>query len=258
MSMTDDAPAGLGHNNPPEPTLREQLEEAAKPLLVTVEALAKRANGLPKKVGSDEDLGGYGDVVKDARKSIKSLKDTKAAAKQPYIDAGKEIEAFFAVPVERLERIVKTLEDRASDWQRAKAEEARRVAAEEARKAREKADEERRRAEAAAEAGRANSAARAADKADAHDDRAERAEREAQAKAADLTRTRSASGTLATAKQSWKGEIVDIAKVDLERLRPFIKREALEMALNQFVRMNKGAEQVAGCRIYEDTRASFR
>ena len=209
-------------------------------------------------MSSDEDLGACGDVVRDARAVLKRVKQAKTIAKDPFLQGGREVDAFFAVPAERLDRVIATLEERCSEYQRAKAAEARRLAEDEARRARDKAEGERRKAEEAVAAGRLSFAARAEDRAQAADERAERAERDATARAADLTRSRSAAGTLATARQTWKGEIVDLASVDLEKLRPFIKREAIDAALNAFVRINKGTVEVAGCRIFEDIRAAFR
>jgi hypothetical protein len=258
MTMTDVAPAGLGHNNPPALSLRERLLESSTELLRDVDQAAAAATRLPTKVSSDDDLGACGDAVRDARAVLKRVKQAKTSEKEPFLQGGREVDAFFAVPTERLDRVIATLEERCSEYQRAKAAEARRLAEEEARRARDKADAERRRAREAAAGGRVAVAARAEDRAQAADERAERAERDAAARAADLTRSRSASGTLATARQTWRGEIINLANVDLEKLRPFIKREAIEAALNAFVRINKGAVEVAGCRIFEDIRAAFR
>ena len=82
------------------------------------------------------------------------------------------------------------------------------------------------------------------------------ATRATEAKPADLVRTRTETGTMATAKSWWDFEITDARELDLESLRPFIPKAALEQALRGFIAA--GGREIAGARIFEETKAVFR
>lgn len=248
------ATTAVGHNVPPP--LRQVLAENYASLAADVDAIAVRANDAPRAVTSDDDLGRVGDLVKDVRLVAKRVDAARVAEKEPHLTAGREIDAFFKGMAERLDRIGKTLESRATEYQRAKAAEERRRREEEARKAREEEERQREIAARAAEANRSASAAKAEHKAEVAGERAREAEAAAQAKAADLTRTRSETGTVATARTEWAFELIDATAIPLEPLRPYIPRADLEKAIRSFVRM--GGRELAGVRIYEDVRASFR
>lgn len=86
------------------------------------------------------------------------------------------------------------------------------------------------------------------------------AARETQAKPADMARTRSSGpkGGIATLVTSWDFEVTDYPKVDLEALRPFLKRDDVEKAIRTFVRINKGSSQIEGVRIFEVRGAQTR
>lgn len=259
MSEADNPRAVMGGNHPPEETpktLPELLAERSAGVLAEIEAIAKRAGELPKKIKAEADLHAVGQVVIDAKKMSKRLVADKAEEKKPHLEANKAIEAFFKVHIERLDALMERLEQRATDYQEEVEAEARRVAEAEAAKKREAAERERARAEELAAKENNRAALKAAEKADMLDRRADRAEQLAEAKAADLTRTRSASGVLATSQTKWKGEIVSMDEIDLEKLRPFLKRDAVETALNTFVRV--GNRELKGARIFPDTKATFR
>ena len=178
--------------------------------------------------------------------------------KDPYLTAEREIDGFFKTNFkERLDRISKAFQDLADEHQRAKAAEARAAAIAEANRLRaeeEKRLELQRKAE---EAGRAAHAAGHAAKADEATAKREEQEAIAASSAADLTRQRFDSGTLATAKTEWAFiEFTDFRKVPLDVLRPYLKREDVEKAIRTAVKM--GIHQIDGCRIEETTKAVFR
>lgn len=195
-------------------------------------------------------------LVKDAGALARQADEVRKREKQPFLDAGRDVDAFFKAHLDRLERIRKAFEAVATDYQRKMAAEARRKAEEEARKARE---EEAARIEAARKAeadNRSKHAENHAAKADAAAERAQAAEAVASASAADLTRQRTESGILATAKTEWAFEIVDYAAVDLNALRMCFKRDDVEKAIRQAVK--NGVRDLAGVRIFEDVKATFR
>jgi hypothetical protein len=248
--------AAVGHNNPPP--LREILTENYAHLAQEVEGLAERANAAPKVVKNEADLDAVGVVVKDAKNLLKQVDTARKAEKEPHLQAGREIDGFFKTFSERLERIASALESRATEYQRQKAAEERRRREEEARKLREQEEEARRKAEEAAAAGRAAAAGKAEERAELLAEKAAEAQRLAEANAADLARVRGASGTLATAKTTMKVRIADYDKLDLNALKPYLDREAVQKAANTWLRVTKGASELPGLEVYEDIKATFR
>ncbi len=176
--------------------------------------------------------------------------------KAPYLQATRDVDTYFATLGDRLARISDTFNKIASDYQRAVAAEARAKAEAEARRLR---DEEARRIELALQAEADNRQAHAdrhTAKAAEAIEKAEAAETIANASATDLTRTRTASGVLATAQTVWSFEIIDFEKIPLDKLRSYIKRDAIEAAIRLAVKM--GNRDLPGVRIFEDVKAHFR
>jgi hypothetical protein len=75
---------------------------------------------------------------------------------------------------------------------------------------------------------------------------------------ADLTRVKTDSGVLATTAKTWKFEIVDASKIDLNAIRMFIDPKAISVAIGKIVRTQKGATKIEGVRVFEDETAQFR
>lgn len=254
MTIGADA-ATIGHNRPPEPTLKERLAEAYADRVAAAAAIAERATAQPKEIDSDETLKIVGDIAADAQKLWKNLDTARANEKAPFLQAGREVDGYFATVLERLERIKGAMLLRATLYNRAKADKERRARDEAARKAREEEEAKRREAEQAAAAGRTDDAM--ADLEDAQRAAAQAAEAQAAvaAPAADLTRVRTDSGTTISTRTEWTFEIVDFSKIELNALRPYIKRDAIEAALRQYVKM--GNRELAGVRIYQDEKAQI-
>ncbi len=157
-----------------------------------------------------------------------------------------------------------SLETRQTTYQKAKAAEERRRRAEEERLAREEADRLAREAAAKEQAARdakslddAVAAEEAAQQAAAD---AEVAAKAAAAKPADLSRTRSDEGAVASLRTWWDHrpknaacvDPVDRDKVDKDLIWPFIPMEALEKAVRGFVKA--GGRELAGVVIFENSR----
>lgn len=248
----------LGHNRPDEKSpLRARLETDHAPLLAEIAALAAKADRAPKTIKNDDDLSMVSDLAKATSGMLKRADTARTTEKEPYLVSGRDIDAFFKSAAERLDRIKAAMGQRATDYLRQKEAEERRKAEAEAAKAREvarKALEEAARAEAA---NRPTTAGRAMDKAEIAQANAERLERAAAAPAADLARTRSASGaSLATPQKRWTFEIEDLGAIDLNALRPYLARADIEKALRTFVQ--KGNRSIAGVRIFEEAGAAIR
>jgi hypothetical protein len=246
---------GIGDNSRKR-DLREQLAEDYAQLRHDVETLAARANVGPKAIASPADLDAVGKLVVDARTLWKKADKEREAAKAPYLQAERDIQSYFAVFLDRLKRIGDAFQKLGDDHQRKVADERRRAAEAEAKALREEQDRQREIAQRAEEAGRAKTADKHEAKAEDLGARAEQAEVAAGAKASDLVRTRTDSGVLATAQTKWVGTISDWDAIDLAALKPYLKREAVEAAINQAVRM--GVRSIKGVDIRQDTKASFR
>lgn len=248
-------PAGLGHNQPPEPTLPERLADTHSAALIDVDALAEKANNLPKEVATDADRDKIADVAADAGKHWKALDGFRIAEKAPFLKAERDVDTFFREPLARTERIEKALTQRVTLYNRAQKKKADDARIEEERKQRAIAAAAAKAAEEAAAAGRVEDAM--ADVEFAHE-AAAKAEEIAAAPIAEPEPVKTAGGTTIGTNVKWMFEITDLSKIDLEALRPFIKPEALEAAIRAFVRINKGGRQIAGVRIFEDDTAQIR
>lgn len=255
-TATIDPRLTIGGNNPPP--LREILAERFARTSMEIDQLAKRADGAPKKVVDDEQFGAVGDIAKDARTLSKSIEEKRKVEKEPFLQGGRDVDAFFGTLTDRVKRIADTLQARADEYARAKAAEERRKREEEARRLAAEEQRQREIAEREAERNRPTASAKHEDRANYAQERAAAAAAGAEARAAELTRTRSAAGTVASARTSWDFEITDIGKVPLDTLRPFIKREHIEQAIRSFVRINKDAVPLEGVRIFENVKANFR
>lgn len=251
-------PAPIGHNQPPEPTLIERLSEVYSLEIDRAARLAKRANAAPAAVANDDDLAAIGEIGAEAGKLWKQIENLREIEKKPFLDAGKTVQNYFSPTLDRLERIKKAMTGRATVYQRAKATAARAARDAAEKEARERADAARREAEKAAAAGRADDAIADLEAAQAAEQQAAQARRDAAAtSAADDTRLRAGETTITT-RTEWAFEIADYDAIPLDKLRPYLDRTAVEKALRQFLKFNKGASALAGVRFFQQEIAQFR
>ncbi|MGE0726394.1 MAG: hypothetical protein AB7O45_18620 [Alphaproteobacteria bacterium] len=257
------APPSIGHNAPPDPLaiLRDNLAEKAGPLLARRREIEGRLPNVPERIDSDETAGKVADFVRLIAAAHKSAEGMRVAEKEPHLAAGRTVDGFFKAELtDPLERAKRSLEPRLTDWQRrkAEAERARRLAEEQ--KAREEAERAAAAARAAADtlasdadlpaaiAAEESAALAAAD--------AEAAARAAAAKSAELSRTRGDMGAVASLREAWVGEIEDRAALDLEALRPYLPMDALQKAVNAYVRA--GGRGLRGARIFKSATTVVR
>lgn len=245
----------FNHNNPP---LTEVLAERHAALAVRVEALAARANAAPRKIASDADLDAIGKLIVDTRKLSADANSTREAEKAPYLQGGRDVDAFFKVMTDRLANIARVFKGVADDHARAVAAEARAKAGREAAEALAEANRQAEIARRAEEAGRTKTADRHEAKAELAAEQAHIAQQAASAPAADLVRQRTASGVVSSARTEWTFTIENLASVPLDKIRPFIKPEHIEQAIRAFVRINKNSAPLEGVRIFEDVKSNFR
>lgn len=248
---------GIGDNSR-RLTTAERLAEDYEGFLADVNNWGERAKELPATVASDAALVAIADVVKDGRSILKRMDGARTAEVEPHLTAQREINAWFKAIAERVEKTNGILVSRSDDYQRRKAAEARRKAEEEARLAREEAERQRKLAEEAAAKAKVSQMVKAENRADDAEDRARRAEAQSTASVADLTRTRSTSGTVVSAKTELTFRITDWNSIDLPALRPYLKRDAVEAAIRSFMKIQGASASLAGVEFYEDVKSNIR
>lgn len=234
--MPDTAPT-IGHNAAPDDIaiLRERLADEERDLIKRRDELVGAEARLPE-IADDAVAGRVGDYIKLLSAATKAAEARRVARKEPFLAASRAVDGWYRGLVDPLTAIKGRVERKLTTFLQAK---------EAARRREEAAEAERLRAEAAAReqeamrlaaANQPAAADAAIEKAAAVENQAVKAEEAAAAKPAELSRTRGEYGSVASLRQTWVGEIVDRATLDLEKLRPFIATTALQVALNGFVR----------------------
>lgn len=245
---------GPGHNLPdPLTILRDNLAEKAAALLARRREIEGRLPNVPARIDDDETAGKVADFVRLIAAAHKGAEALRVAEKEPHLAAGRAVDGYVKAELtDPLDRAKRSLEPRLTDWQRRKAEAERAARLEAERLAREEAERAAAAARAAADTlateadlpaaiAAEESAALAAADADA-------AAKAAAAKSADLSRTRGDLGAVASLRETWVGEIEDRATLDLNALRPYLPLDALQKAVNAYIRA--GGRELRGARIY--------
>lgn len=168
MSITDSAPPP-GHNNPPPATvgLQDRITTLYSTELARLAQLEETLKGVPEKIEDDATAGKVGDALKLASTAIKAADGAREGEKEPFLTAGKQVDAIFKIPMDSLKAVAGTVKLRLTVYLDAKKERERLAREDEARKAREAAEkkaaeeaEKKAREEAAADAA-ADAASRA-------------------------------------------------------------------------------------------------
>lgn len=214
--------AGLGHNNPPtdQEIIAEKLFENNQEIIESSEKLIKALERAPSEVTNEEEAGKVANYIKQITSGMKKLDKAKREVSRRLTD-------FQRKERERLER-----EQR---------EEAARLKAEADRKAEEAAA-----AEAEGKVIHSGEAMQGALNVEEH---ARHIEDNAAKTAQKESSVRGSEGSLASLKKTWKGEIISREEIDLESLRHHIPADALQKALNSFIRA--GGRELKGAKIFE-------
>lgn len=272
MKLVDPAMQGpletRHHNRPPVPDLikdlasdlPEWLASEHDQLTARRDELLAAADRAPAEVADDDTLRKMSDFVKQLTACTKASEAARVAAKEPTLSAGRVIDGFFKAISDPLDRTKQTVERRMTAYQRQVAEAERRRREEEAAYARIEAE---RQAKEAAEKAAAmrnerelQEAASAEEMARQAAADAEQARKAAMARAADLSRTRSDYGAVASLRTYWDFRNLDKAMIDLNELRPFLATDAIEKALRGFIRA--GGRKIHGAEIFENTETVVR
>jgi hypothetical protein len=233
----------------------DQLKRDFAHVETAIIALEKRAADSPLVLEDDEDLATVTGLVGELGKAAKRADELRDVQGRPHLEAQRTINTFFKSFETRLKTASDKIKQRATAYMNKKAEAARAKQREEEARARALADAKAREAADALKAGNAEQAHAAQAASDNLNNRADHAADAAAAKPADLARTQTDAG-IATLAQTWEFEIENIDLIDLEALRPFFPRTAIEQALRGFVK--SGRREIKGARIFAKTAARFR
>lgn len=254
----------LGHNRPPPDLLtgeelHAKLAEEHAALMARRDELLAAGGRIPAI--TDEDVARkVSDFVKQITAAAKAADGARVAEKEPFLEGGRAVDGFFKAISDPLTTLKKNVERRLTDYLREKeaAERARRL--QEEREARERAEAARREAEALAQAARDAASLDDAVEAEKEADRAAadaiKATQAAEAKPADLSRTRGEFGAVSSLRTHWVFDEINRDALDLEALRYHFPTDGLEKALRSFIRA--GGRELKGARIYETTEAVVR
>lgn len=255
----------MGHNNPPtdEQLLAEQLQGLEQRLIAEAKELIKRQEELlgavaraPVAIDDDVVAGKMGDFIKQLRDCKTKLDSMREEKKKPFAVLSNSVQAFFKGYIEPLDTGMKTIKGRLDTYLIAK-EQRERVAREAAARAEREAAEAKAREAAAAEDARMTGDATASmEQAVQHEAAAVQLEKEAQGKAADLTRTRGIYGSTTSLRKVWVGEIENRTEINLEALRPYLSEDSLQKAINMAVKA--GIREIKGVKIYEKATSVSR
>jgi hypothetical protein len=249
--MSSVARLAMGGNNPP---ITDLLKAEFAELSEATVRLQEIAGSLPLEIVEEGQVAEFAGFVKECRATAKQLSDMRSAEKAPFLAAGKEVDTFFNVMVDRLDRVRAAAELRVTAYQRKLAEEERRRAAEIAEMQRKESAEKLRLAAESTSRVEQDVLMRSAESAAALGHRAEAA---AVSEQSNLTKMKTEAGTVSTRK-SWAFTITDLSDIPLEKLRPFFTYDAIEKAVSAFVRANKDTAPLPGVNIFQDSVATFR
>lgn len=233
----------------------DQLKRDFAHVESAIAALEARAASSPLVLEDDDDLALVTGLVGELGKAAKRTDDLRDIQGRPHLEAQRTINTFFKSFETRLKAARDKIGQRATAYMNKKAEAARAKQREEEARARALAEAKAREAADALKAGDAERAHAAQAASDNHANRADHAADAATAKPADLARTQTDSGT-ATLAQTFEFEIENIDLIDLEALRPFLPRAAIEQAMRGFVK--SGRREIKGARIFSKNTARFR
>jgi hypothetical protein len=292
--MSDINPRAVIGSNTPDSVdyakvVSDRLQEEYSELIKTADGLVASADTITEVTAETKPT--VVDLIKQIRDAKTRIEGLHGLEKQPYLRQGQGVDQFFFGLWDRLVRRDKKNRPGAADRLGAmlteydvrvlaEENERRRKIAEEAARveaARIKAQQE---AERAAEEARLKAErARTAETQAAKDKAAREAEEAASAarvaaavatakaeethvatlsRPADIMRTRTDTGTLATMAQETFAEIEDPAKLDMALLWPFVPFEAKQKALNAWARGTDWRVQMSGAKVGRRPKSTVR
>jgi len=257
--MPDDTLSNVG-TLPAAELIRQNLAEKHAPLVDRTNELLEATERAPDEIQDEDTARKVADFIKQLMAGHKNAEAARVVEKEPHLEAGRIIDGWFKKLTDPLAAGKKQIEGRLTAYQRKKVDEERRIREEQDRLAREaarKAAEEAAAREAAMQTeADVQAAIAAADAAEQAAVDALAAQRAADAKAAELSRTRGDFGAVASLRTFWDFSDFDRDKIDLNALRPYLAVADIEKALRGFIKA--GGRQITGARIFENTSTVVR
>lgn len=254
--MSEIAP--LKHNNPPTDAevLQEYLFGKNAAILKRADDLVEAAKRVPENCPDDETAGKISELIKQINGAAKALETTRVAEKEPFLSQGRIVDGFFKSTTDRLAAAVRQAKTPLDGFLRRKEVEERRRREDEAAALRKQEQDNLAAAALLEQAKLKPEAQNILDDAVAAGDSAIKAQQAAEARPAELSRTRSDMGALASLRTVWVGEMVDQRTLDLDKLRHHISPADLQKAINSYVRA--GGRELAGAKIFEKSETVVR
>jgi hypothetical protein len=235
------------HNSPPSELeiLQENLTTRYVHLMRDADAKEKLSQKIPAQFTAQNEADFVSDYIAEIGQLQKSLEAARKEEKEPFLRQGQAVDEFFKDYKDKLEDAAGKAKIPLTNWLKKCAAE------EQARR-----DAELKLAQEAAAA--AIQHVVTADDAQKAVEARETAIVAQKVAAAPVVSMASATGKYSKAglKKEWVGTITDITKVDLEKLRAYIKPEAIQVALNAYVKM--GGRACEGCSIAEEVKVGVR
>jgi len=226
--------APIGHNNPPSETeiLIDLLAQKEKELRHRMKFAPA-----PAEIADEQQAGRITDEIKAVKNIIRLVSDIHSTTKKPYLECGRIVDAWKKRLEVELEVICSTFAKPLNVFLDKRAQEERARQIEEARLERERAEALAAEAQAHAQAGISDTANDLLDAAVSSEAMANRIEDHAYtATPSQLAKSRSMHCATASQKLVWIGEIQNISAIDLNKLRAYFTTDALQKAVNAFIR----------------------
>lgn len=247
----------LGHNNPPSDIqiVGERLSDKER-LLRSHVTLIKLIEA-PSIINDEQEAGCVTDALKAVKGVIRKVSEIHKEVKDPYLECGRLVDTWKKRLETEFDAIGSKYAKPLNEFLERRAREERARQLEAARVERERAEAFAAEAQAHAAAGINDTANELLDAAVSTEMMAERMEKTVHtATPSQLTRTRSTTGASASQKLVWVGEIQNISAIDLNSLRSHFALDAIQRAVNAFVR--DGGRQLDGVVIEQKAQLNVR
>lgn len=250
--------AGIGHNVPPEndyQVLANRLLEDNEEILKSSENLIDMAT-IFTDVQSEDEAAKITDYIKSLAVHIKKIEAARVKEKEPFLTRGKYVDQFFKQFSNKMDSAKKNSNRLLTQYARKKEEEARKEREAEERRLREEAARLAQEAEEQEQKGKtiaSKESFEGAYQSELHAMHiAATKEKEVRKEASVLGE----SGSSASLRKTWKGELISRNELDLEALRQHLPEEALQKAINSYVLA--GNRTLKGARIFEHIETVVR
>lgn len=250
--------ATIGDNLPPNDAevLQSTLLEKHAPVFTGADKLIAAADRIPMLIEDDETAGRASDFMKMVNSCRKNIETIRVGEKEPYLTLGRVVDGFFRKTTDRLDTAFTRAKNPLDTYLKKKAAEEQRRRNEEAAALRAKADEEARAAKMLEDAKMRPEAEKMVDQAIITEQAANAVAESANARPAEMAKSRGITGAMASLRTRWVGEIECIELINLNALAPYIHPDAVQKAINLYVAA--GGRELKGAKIYEKSDTVVR